>query len=146
MEQVFTNIYNNHIWGNNNNPEYNGSSGGGSDIDYNKESYIPLLKKFITDNKIKTVVDLGCGDFRCGKLLYDNLDIIYTGYDTYKKIIEYNSKYNSSSEKYSFHHLDFCNSKESIIDGDLCILKDVLQHWYYSPFNRLLLKSLRLFN
>jgi hypothetical protein len=128
MEQVFTNIYNNHIWGNNNNPEYNGSSGGGSDIDYNKETYIPLLKKFIKDNRIKTVVDLGCGDFRCGKLLYDNLDIVYTGYDTYKKIIEYNSKH-APSEKYSFHHLDFCNSKENIIDGDLCILKDVLQHW-----------------
>ena len=30
------------------------------------------LKKFITDNNI---VDLGCGDFRCGKLIYDDLDI-----------------------------------------------------------------------
>jgi len=31
--------------------------------------------------------------------------------------------------KYSFIHLDFCNKKEDIVSGDLCILKDVLQHW-----------------
>jgi hypothetical protein len=43
-------VYENNIWGNNN-TEYNGSSGGGSDIDFNKDNYVPFLKKFITDNK-----------------------------------------------------------------------------------------------
>jgi len=90
MEEVFTNIYENKFWGDNNNINYNGSSGGGSEINYNKDSYVPFLKKFITDNNIKTIIDLGCGDFRCGKLIYDDLDISYTGYDTYKKVIEYN--------------------------------------------------------
>jgi hypothetical protein len=128
MESVFTSIYENNSWGNNNNPEYNGSSGSGSDVNYNKDSYVPFLKKFIIDNNIKNIVDLGCGDFRCGKLIYDDLDITYTGYDTYKKIIDYNSKQNSLP-KYSFKHLDFYNNKETIINGELCILKDVLQHW-----------------
>jgi len=82
------------------------------------------------DTTIKpfTIVDLGCGDFKCGKLIYNDLDILYTGYDTYKKVIDYNSK-QYSLPKYSFIHLDFFNKKESIIKGDLCILKDVLQHW-----------------
>ena len=62
------------------------------------------------------------------KLIYDNLDILYTGYDAYKKIIDYNSRH-YSLPKYSFIHLDFCNNKESIINGDICILKDVIQHW-----------------
>ena len=128
MEQIFTNVYESKIWGNNNNAEYNGSSGGGSALDYNKNTYVPFLKKFIVDNNIKNVIDLGCGDFRCGKLIYDELDISYTGYDTYKKIIDYNSK-QYSLPKFSFIHLDFCNNKESIIDGDICILKDVIQHW-----------------
>jgi len=128
MEDVFTRIYEYRCWGNNNNTEYNGSSGSGSDINYNKENYIPFLKKFITDNNIKNIVDLGCGDFRCGKLIYDDLDIIYTGYDAYKKVVDYNSKQHLLP-KYSFKHLDFCNNKESIIDGDMCILKDVIQHW-----------------
>jgi hypothetical protein len=128
MEQTFTNIYENKIWGCNGNSEYNGSSGGGSDVDYNEKTYVPFLKKFIKDNQIKNIVDLGCGDFKCGQIIYNDLDILYTGYDTYKKVVDYNSK-NNSFPKYSFIHLDFCNHKENIINGDLCILKDVIQHW-----------------
>ena len=128
MEEVFTNIYENNIWcnGNNISVEYNGSSG--STIDNNKNTFVPFLKKFIIDNNVKSVVDLGCGDFLCGKLIYDDLNISYTGYDTYKKLIDYNSKHYSLS-KYSFIHLDFFNNKESIINGELCILKDVLMRW-----------------
>jgi hypothetical protein len=128
MEHVFTYIYENNVWGCNANAYYNGSSGGGSDINYNKDTYVPFLKKFIVDNNIKNIVDLGCGDFRIGKLIYGDLDIKYTGYDAYNKIIEYNSV-QYSLPKYSFIHLDFCNNKESILSGDMCILKDVLQHW-----------------
>ena len=97
-------------------------------LNYNKDTYVPFLKKFINDNNIKNIVDLGCGDFICGKIIYDDLDILYTGYDTYKKVVDYNSK-KHSLPKYSFIHLDFCNNKENIISGDLCILKDVIQHW-----------------
>ena len=128
MEQTFTNVYESKSWGNNNIAEYNGSSGEGSTLNYNKDTYVPFLKKFINDNNIKNIVDLGCGDFICGKIIYDDLDILYTGYDTYKKVVDYNSK-NHSLPKYSFIHLDFCNNKENIISGDLCILKDVIQHW-----------------
>lgn len=128
MDKFFTYVYENKIWGNNNNEEYNGSSGGGSDIEFNKDTYVPFLKNYITSNNIKTVVDLGCGDFKCGKMIYDDLDITYTGYDTYDKVIQYNVKHHSLP-KYSFTHLDFFNKKESIVPGDLCILKDVIQHW-----------------
>ena len=127
MENTFTEIYEQLVWGNNNNEEYNGSSGSGSSIKYNRE-YIPILKKFIINNNIRNIVDLGCGDFRIGKLLYDDLDIFYTGYDTYKKIIDYNTKVFPSS-KYAFKYLDFFSNKEKIIESDLCILKDVIQHW-----------------
>jgi hypothetical protein len=128
MEDYFTHVYEEKIWGDNHNNKYKGTSGEGSAIDYNKDSYIPFLKKFIIDNNIKTIVDLGCGDFRCGKLQYDDLDVSYTGYDTYGKVIEYNST-QYSLPKYSFIHLDIYNNKDSIINGDLCILKDILQHW-----------------
>ena len=55
MEQVFTHIYETSIWGSNNNDGYNGSSGGGSDIDYNKNTYVPFVKDFITNMKIKSI-------------------------------------------------------------------------------------------
>lgn len=128
MEEVFTNVYENCIWGNNNIKEYNGSSGGGSSIDYNIDTYVIFLKNFINNNKIKNIVDLGCGDFICGKLIYDNLDILYTGYDTYKKLIDYNST-QYLLPKFNFIHLDIFNNRENIINGDMCILKDILQHW-----------------
>ena len=85
MEDIFTKIYEKSKWGNNHNKEYSGSSGHGSSIDYNKK-YIPLLKRIIIDYNVNNVVDLGCGDFQIGKLLYDDIHIIYTGYDTYKKL------------------------------------------------------------
>jgi hypothetical protein len=128
MEEIFTNIYEKKEWGDNAIVEYCGSSGEGSSISYNKNTYIPFLKKFIVDNNIKNIVDFGCGDFVCGSLIYDDLDILYTGYDVYESVIEYNKK-KYPSTKYSFIHLDFCNEKENIINGDMCILKDVLQHW-----------------
>lgn len=131
MEEIFTNIYENCVWGNNNNGNYTGSSGGGSDVSFNKDSYIPFLKQFILRNNVKSVVDLGCGDFKCGPHIYDNLNITYTGYDVYNKVIIHN-KANHSPDKYNFIHLDFWKKKEDIISGDLCILKDVLQHWSLS--------------
>ena len=127
--ECFTKIYEEHSWGNNNNNLYNGSSGYGSCIDYNINEYIPFLKKFIVDNNIDSVVDIGCGDFECGELIYGDIDNIhYTGYDAYKKVIDAH-KIKYSHSKYNFIHLDIVSQKEEIINADLCIIKDVLQHW-----------------
>jgi glycosyltransferase involved in cell wall biosynthesis len=124
MEEKFTKIYENHIWNNND----NGGIGKGSEIEYNADYYVPFFKYFVVNNNIKNIVDLGCGDFIFANLIYDDLDISYTGYDTYKKIIEYNSLH-LFPPKYSFIHLDFFTYKENIVNGELCILKDVLQYW-----------------
>ena len=128
MEEIFTHIYETSLWGNNKNPNYAGSSGSGSLLEKNKDTYIPFLREFITENNIKTVVDLGCGDFVCGAITYDDLDVKYTGYDTYKKVVDYVSSCHAAP-KYTFHHLDFYNKKEEISCADLCIIKDVLIHW-----------------
>ena len=69
---------------------------------------------------------MGCGDFRCGKTIYDDLNIQYTGYDIYKELISHNQ---IQFPKYEFIHLDFLENKETLLNADLCILKDVLQHW-----------------
>ena len=127
MEDIFTNIYESRIWGNNKNNNYSGSSGTGSSVEYNK-NYIEIVKKIIKDYEINNIVDLGCGDFRIGRLLYDDINVLYTGYDVYKKIIDYH-KTQYSDLKYTFKHLDFYKYKEQIIEGDMCILKDVIQHW-----------------
>jgi hypothetical protein len=130
MNHVFTKIYDTNVWGTNQNINYNGSSGPGSSIDLNKDTYIPLLKTFIKNNNIRTIIDLGCGDFICGPLIYDELDnITYYGYDTYQPIILYHQETYTTSTKYNFIYLDFYSKKKDIIHGDLCILKDVIMHW-----------------
>jgi hypothetical protein len=129
----FTHIYKTSEWDNNNNNYYVGSSGGGSTLEYNIYDYIPYLRYFIIYNKINTVVDLGCGDFICGKYLYNKLNIKYTGYDIYDKLIDYHNNYNEDTkynDKYTFHKLDIYNNKNQLVNADLCILKDILQHWY----------------
>lgn len=70
MEEVFTNIYETKYWGDS---EF--YSGPGSEVFYLKDNYVPFLKQFILDNSIKSIVDLGCGNFKCGPLVYDDLDI-----------------------------------------------------------------------
>jgi SAM-dependent methyltransferase len=128
MEEVFTSVYKTRKWGDNYCSDYEGSSGPGSSIPYNINTYVPFLKNFIQNNNIKTVVDLGCGDFRCGQVIYNDMDVTYTGYDAYKKVVEHN-KTKAFTPKFNFIHLDFCHKKEEIETADLCILKDVIQHW-----------------
>jgi hypothetical protein len=128
MEALFTDVYERNLWGNNGESDYKGSSGWGSSLEFNETTYIPFLKTLIQDNGLKRIVDLGCGDFRCGPLIYNDLDVSYTGYDAYKGVIDHNGKRLPAS-KYTFAQLDIFNKKEEIVGGDLCILKDVLQHW-----------------
>lgn len=72
--EVFTKIYETCEWGDNNNTDYKGSSGGGSSISFNEE-YIKFLKQFIDTNNIKKVIDLGCGDWQSSHLIYLNTNI-----------------------------------------------------------------------
>lgn len=130
METIFTAIYENRVWGDNRRGEYRGSSGGGSDVEYNRERYVPFLKKFIRDHGVRTVADLGCGDFRCGPLIYEDLDVHYTGYDTYRAVVEHHQETTQSLlQKYTFRTLDVYQERDKLVGADLCILKDVLQHW-----------------
>jgi SAM-dependent methyltransferase len=119
---VFNKIYDEGIWS-----EEVSKSGGGSDISYNLTTYIPFLRKFIIDKNIQSVVDVGCGDFLCGPYIYDNLHIKYTGYDIYKDVIDANN--NNNNDKYKFIFLDIIKDWENLEPADVCIIKDVLQHW-----------------
>jgi len=67
MEEIFTKVYETSFWDPGESNYYKGSSGLGSEISYNKE-YIPFLKSFIKERSIKSIVDLGCGDFKCDPL------------------------------------------------------------------------------
>jgi len=122
----FTQIYETCAWDDNKDPLYRGSSGGGSTIDYNKDTYVPCMRQLMRNRGIKTVADLGCGDFVCGPLIYDDTDIIVHGYDAYAAVVEANR---ARHPQHKFTHLDIFANRAQIEPADLCILKDVLQHW-----------------
>lgn len=119
MEQRFTNIYKNNEW--------NEGSGGGSTIEFNKDTYNPFLINFIKDNNITSVVDAACGDWQSSYLIYEQLsNVQYDGYDIVKFLMENNQQ---KFPMYNFHHLDMCTNPEQLKPADLLILKDVIQHW-----------------
>jgi len=129
-------VYETCDWGNNQESGYKGSSGCGSSIDFNKDTYVPFLQSFIKTNKISSISDLGCGDFLCGKLIYGKLDsdsemdyIQYNGYDAYGKLIEAHQQEYINKKNYTFTQLDIFAQRDCIAHADLCIIKDVLQHW-----------------
>lgn len=127
MQNTFTDIYAKSKWG--------VGSGPGSTIEFNKTTYIPFLRSFFNEHNIKSVVDLGCGDFQCGPTIYRNLDIDYKGFDTAEPVIETNK---ANHPEFSFTHLDFFSEKAQLPSADVCILKDVLQHWPTAHINAFL--------
>jgi len=121
--EIFTKIYETNEWGNNQHKNYNGSSGGGSEsnLEYNN-----FIISFIRKYNIDTVIDLGCGDWKSSWQIYNKLNVKYYGYDAYKDVI---TNHIEQYPQYNFYHLDILNNYQEIKSGDLCILKDILQHW-----------------
>ena len=136
--EIFTDIYENEVWGGTLPSEgsFRGNSGIGSSLEFNQKEYIPFLKSFIKNNNINSIIDLGCGDWRCGPSIYDDMaNVSYVGIDAYQKIIERNK---ARYPRYHFVHMDVFNDMKTLLDGDLCIIKDVLQHWTNSEITKFL--------
>jgi SAM-dependent methyltransferase len=115
IDHIFEQIYKENAW------QY--GSGEGS-LPQNTKEYRKFLQNFLKTYKIKTVLDLGCGDWQFSKFIDWN-GINYIGVDVVGFIIEENIK------KYSKKNINFY--KKDLLTGDLpkadlIILKDVLQH------------------
>lgn len=122
-EEVFSNIYRNNIWGGERGDFCSGSGTVGTDI---SKAYLDCLTELSTSlgfSKLRAV-DLGCGDMRIGeniKSLFNH----YTGVDIVKPLIEAHEK-NWGDERTTFEHLDII--EEELPEGDVCFLRQVLQH------------------
>lgn len=125
LENIFSNIYKKSIW--NNNKKDIPLSGPGSSLK-NTKNIINFLDNFISNNKINSILDIGCGDLTwTSKTKYfNNLDISYTGIDIVDFLIEKNkSKYkNRIFINSNFKNLNIFKKY------DLIILRDVIFHNY----------------
>jgi 2-polyprenyl-3-methyl-5-hydroxy-6-metoxy-1,4-benzoquinol methylase len=120
MKEIFEQIYLENKW-----KDKNGTaSGPGSSIECSK-SYLEFLQNFVSFNSIKSILDLGCGDFNLMKH-FDFNNIEYLGVDLVSSAINSNIK-NYSSLNIRFEENDITSYKSKNV-YDLVIIKDVLQH------------------
>lgn len=121
IEEVFTDKYQSKKWLVN--KQLEGSSGEGSLLVTTKE-YCAFLQDFINTKDVRSIVDIGCGDWEFSCTL--DLDKVkYVGYDTVKSVIQKNQ------DCYGSDHISFLHSDVLTTDlpqADLLICKDVLQH------------------
>jgi len=124
-ESVFSDIYTKRKWYSEENKE-KFNSGSGSDSKY-AIPYVEVIAKYIKTNDIKSVVDLGCGDFRVGRRLLDKVNnITYIGIDVVKELIDYNNKEYGNKNSISFIKKDI--TKDSLPKAELYLVRQVFQH------------------
>lgn len=133
VAETFGEIYEKNVWGGTKGEFY---SGEGSTEKYS-EKYAAAIRKFIAENAVKTVVDLGCGDFRvASKFVSDEFH--YTGCDVVPSLVEY------LSNKFARKNVEFrCVNivEDELPDGDLCLIRQVLQHLSNQEIEKILRKA-----
>jgi SAM-dependent methyltransferase len=115
MKERFEEIYRKNEWG------Y--GSGPGSLPKHNK-GYIEFVENFIKDNNIKSVVDMGCGDWQFSRMIDWN-GAQYKGFDIVKSVIAENKEHYSSD---GVDYYLYSGKPSELPEADLLLAKDVLQH------------------
>lgn len=120
VEQTFETVYRRNLWGGAEGEFY---SGRGSDPEV-AAPYCRFVRKFIQERNIKTVVDLGCGDFRVGQNLLVP-GTAYIGVDIVPHLIERNTR-KFAGANVSFQVMNAIHDAPP--PADLCLIRQVLQH------------------
>ncbi len=120
--EVFEGVYRNELWGSD---EASFCSGSGSD-DSVTSSYVSMVNRFIAENRdrIDTIVDIGCGDFRVGRG-FELQGCKYIGIDVVTPLIDHLKSTWQAKDRGS-RCLDA--TEDQIPQGELCLIRQVLQH------------------
>jgi SAM-dependent methyltransferase len=120
-EEIFSDIYENNRWGG---KPGNYFSGIGSLPDASN-SYISVLRALIRSEKVKHIVDLGCGDFEVARRILSP-ELSYVGCDIVPGVAARNTA-RFANERIEFRNLDMVTDPLPE-GGDLCIVRQVFQH------------------
>ena len=121
--------------------EWHGGSGPGSTADASAE-YRRIVERLLASPEIRTVVDVGCGDWQVGSLI-DWAGVNYTGIDVVAAVIKANQ------DRFSGPGIRFASADARTTElpaADLLLIKDVLQHWPTADVQRFLRSALRRFH
>ncbi len=118
--ETFSQIYAEKFWGG----EHDDFNSGSGSTEAFAQQYGELISKFIAEHGVRSVVDIGCGDFRvASKIISDEID--YVGIDVVQALIERNQR-EFGAEKVRFCFMDASETEPP--DADLCLIRQVLQH------------------
>lgn len=123
-EQIFSNVYRKKYWGEaNESTFFSGEGTYVSHIDSYNEILVETIKKF----NIKSICEIGCGDFEVSKKLLSSVNVDYVGVDVVPELIEHlSNEYGDESTK--FVCLDAAKESCALPKFELCIIRQVLQH------------------
>lgn len=124
IKDVFSNIYKENHWGGT-----ESVSGPGSDLSQTKV-LIDFLPKLFQEYKIKSMLDIPCGDFYWMSNVVLN-DVFYTGADIVDEIIY---KCKSEYPLYEFKIMDLVESELPCVDLIFC--RDCLVHLPYETIKK----------
>jgi len=124
--EVFDGIYKNHRWGTNPDASDGISSGSGS-FAQNTRSYEDLVYAYAAKHGIRTIVDVGCGDFQVSKRILNRLpaSVDYTGLDVAQVVVDRNNAL-FGNERTRFVQHDA--ALENVPPADLVLIREVMQH------------------
>jgi SAM-dependent methyltransferase len=127
---VFSEIYRRNMWGGTPGEFY---SGPGSDEKYSAP-FAGLVNEFVAKNQVESIVDLGCGDYRTGRLIA-RPGVSYLGVDVVEALIRRNNELFGNRDV-SFQCIDIIHAE--LPNADLCILRQVLQHLSNAQIKKIL--------
>ena len=117
---VFATIYAQNVWGPSSDDFF---SGPGSECPA-ADTYVANIADFITTNQVKSVVDLGCGDFRVAQRFLGD-GVSYVGVDIVEPLVQHNIQRHANG-LVTFKYLNII--EDELPAGDLCLIREVLQH------------------
>lgn len=121
--EIFSKVYEEKYWKDNGyGLKYSSGTGSCEDLSLN---YCQVVSNFVLENKINSIVDLGCGDFQVSKKIVDFCDVFYTGYDCVSKLVDYNQE-QFGNDKTQFRYANI--AEDEFVGADLCLIRQVLQH------------------
>ena len=118
LSRSFDYIYKHGIWG--------GSmcSGGGSYGEW-AEKFVLSVKEFISSNSVRSITDIGCGDFNVGSQICPLVES-YHAVDVSQEIITYNKNRFRDLPNVTFQQKNAC--EDALPPAELAIIRQVLQH------------------
>ena len=127
-KKIFKYIFESGYWQDYNIKNNQSISGKGSNI--NRAIFLKdSLKKFFKKNKIRNIIDIGCGDFNWMNSLLKEIDYdTYLGIDIVESLIKKNNK-NFKNKKIKFITKDIVNDKMNYFTrADFILIRHVFIH------------------